>query len=167
MPRLFGLILSVLSVVFVLAPAFVAAQGGQFAFGGLKQDSSQPIEITADSLAVDQNTNTATFAGNVLIGQGDMRLAASKVLVIYRADRSGIKTLKASGGVTLASGEDAAESSRAVYNVDTGQIEMLGNVLVLQGLTVITGDRMYVNTAASTARMAGRVKTVLNQEPSQ
>lgn len=163
-PRLLRLILS---VFFVLAPAFVAAQGGQFAFGGIKRDSSQPVEITADSLAVDQNANTATFAGNVLIGQGEMRLAASKVLVIYRDNRSGIKMLKAYGGVTLVSGEDAAESNRAVYNVDNGQIEMLGNVLVLQGLTVITGDRMYVNTVANTARMAGRVKTVLNQEPSQ
>ncbi len=156
-----------LPVIFVLLPAFSAAQGGKFAFGSQKQDSSLPIEVMADNLAVNQNENTATFTGNVLIGQGEMRLAAPMVLVIYRADKSGIRMLKASGGVTLASGEDAAEAAGAEYNVDTGKIEMHGNVLLVQGQTVLTGDRMYVDTNANTARMAGRVKTVLNQEPSQ
>ena len=156
-----------LPVIILLLPAISAAQGGKVAFGNSKQDSTLPIEIMADGLSVDQNQNTATFAGNVLIGQGEMRLSAPLVLVIYRADKSGIKMLKASGGVTLASGEDAAEAARAEYNVDTGKIEMHGNVLLVQGQTILTGDRMYVDTISNTARMAGRVKTVLNQEPSQ
>jgi lipopolysaccharide export system protein LptA len=163
-PRLLRLFLS---VFLVLLPAIVAAQGGKVGFGSSQQNSNLPIEIMADSLSVDQNENTATFTGNVLIGQGEMRLSASRVLVIYRADKSGVKMLKASGGVTLASGEDAAEAARAKYNVDTGQIEMQGNVLLVQGNRVLTGDRLYVDTIADTARMAGRVKTVLNQEPSQ
>jgi len=156
-----------LAVFLLVLPAFVAAQGGKIAFGNSKQNRNLPIEVTADSLSVNQNENTATFTGNVLIGQGDMRLSAPTVLVIYRADKSGIKMLKAWGGVTLTSGEDAAEAIRAQYNVDTGQIEMHGDVLLLQGLYVLTGDRMYVDTINDTARMAGRVKTLLNQEPSQ
>ncbi len=164
MPRFLRLFLSVLVLCL---PMVAAAQGGKFAFGNSKQDSKLPVEVTADSLSVNQNDNTATFTGNVLIGQGRMRLAAPTVLVTYRADKSGIKMLKAWGGVTLVSGEDAAEANRAQYNVDTGQIEMQGNVLLLQGQKVLTGDRLYVNTVASTARMVGRVKTVLTQEPAQ
>jgi len=37
-----------------------------------------------------------------------------------------------------------------------------GNVLLVQGQTAITADRMHVDTTAGTAKMEGRVKTVLN-----
>lgn len=143
------------------------AQGMQVAFGSVEQDSSLPVEVTADNLDVDQNDGTAVFTGNVLIGQGEMRLSAPWVLVVYLEDRSGIERLQAKGGVTLVSGEDAAEAQQADYNVQTGLIEMEGEVLLVQGLTALTADKLFVNTVAGTARMTGRVKTVLQPEPKQ
>ncbi len=143
------------------------AQGMQVAFGSVQQDSSLPVEVTADNLDVDQNDGTAVFTGNVLIGQGEMRLSAPWVLVVYLEDRSGIERLRAKDGVTLVSGEDAAEAQRADYNVQTGLIEMTGEVLVVQGLTALTADKMFVDTVAGTARMTGRVKTVLQPEPKE
>ena len=55
----------------VLAAAFGAlpAAAQTVAFGGIKADTSAPVEVTADSLRVDQSTGQATFAGNVLIGE--------------------------------------------------------------------------------------------------
>ncbi len=143
------------------------AQGIQVAFGGVEQDSSLPVEVTADKLDVDQNDGTAIFTGNVLIGQGQMRLSAPWVLVVYLEDRSGIERLRAKGGVTLVSGEDAAEAQQADYNVQTGMIEMAGDVLLVQGATALTADKMFVDTVAGTARMNGRVKTVLQPEAKQ
>ena len=68
----------------------VAAQGANVAFGTIRQDTGLPVEITADDLSVDQTTDTAIFSGNVLIGQGEMRLTAARVLVVYRAESEGI-----------------------------------------------------------------------------
>lgn len=148
----------------LLLPAPAAAQGAQVAFGNTRQDSSLPVEVTSDNLAVDQNTGTAVFTGNVLIGQGEMRLAAPRVLVKYYQDQSGIERLEATGGVTLVSGPDAAEASRADYNIATGMIEMRGDVLLLQGANALTADNMFVDTKAGTARMSGRVKTVIQPQ---
>ncbi|WP_371224739.1 LptA/OstA family protein [Roseovarius sp. 2305UL8-3] len=145
-------------------PGLALAQTAQVAFGNTQQDSNLPVEVTADNLAVNQNDGTAVFTGNVLIGQGAMRLSAPRVLVVYLEDQSGIEQLKASGGVTLVSGDDAAEAANADYNIETGLIEMQGDVLLVQGPNALTADKMFVDTKAGTARMSGRVKTVLQPE---
>lgn len=148
--------------IFLLVSAVsVAAQGANVAFGTIRQDTSLPVEVTADNLSVDQATGTAIFTGNVLIGQGEMRLSASRVLVVYRADAEGIARLEATGGVTLVSGPDAAESERADYNIDNGIIVMSGNVLLAQGRNALSSDKMSVKLSDGTAQMSGRVKTVL------
>jgi len=139
----------------------VFAQGTQVAFGAIQQDTSAPVEVSADELSVDQKTSAATFQGNVVIGQGQMRLAAAKVEVTYRSDGQGIERLVATGGVTLVSGPDAAEAQRAEYSIDSGVIVMTGDVLLTQGQSALTAERMTVNLNDGTARMQGRVKTIL------
>lgn len=142
-------------------PFLAQAQGAQVAFGNTEQNSRLPVEVTADNLNVNQENGTAIFTGNVLIGQGEMRLSAPRVLVVYKQDQSGIEELQATGGVTLISGEDAAEARQADYNIDSGLIEMEGDVLLVQGVNALTGDKMFVDTRAGTARVTGRVKTIL------
>lgn len=151
-------------VVLMAMPAFALAQGSQIAFGNIQQDSNLPVEVTADNLDVDQNDGTAVFTGNVVIGQGEMRLSAPRVLVVYQEDQSKIERLQATGGVILVSGADAAEAARADYNLETGMIAMQGNVLLLQGSNAVSAEQMTVNTRSGTAQMSGRVKTVLQQE---
>lgn len=137
------------------------AQGTGVAFGTIRQDTGLPVEMSADNLAVDQETGEAIFTGNVVIGQGEMRLSAPRVLVIYRGDSDGIQRLEATGGVTLVSGPDAAEAERADYNIDSGTIEMSGNVLLSQGRSALSADRMSVRLSDGTAQMSGRVRTIL------
>jgi lipopolysaccharide export system protein LptA len=139
----------------------ILAQGTNVAFGTIRQDTGLPVEVTSDNLAVDQETGTAVFTGNVLIGQGEMRLSAPRVLVIYDQTKSAIASLEATGGVTLVSGTDAAESERADYNIDDGIIVMTGNVLLDQGLNAVSSDRMTVQLDTGTAQMSGRVKTII------
>lgn len=148
-------------------PVVTVAQGAQVAFGSSQRDRDLPVEVTSDNLNVNQNDNTAIFTGSVVIGQGEMRLSAPRVLVVYLKDQSGIESLEATGGVTLVSGPDAAEGERADYNITTGIIEMRGNVLLVQGDNAITGETMYVDTTAGTARVSGRVKTVLQPRAKQ
>lgn len=153
---------------FVIIPLMLAAtlstayaQGASVAFGTIRQDTKLPVEVTADDLKVDQSSGTAVFSGNVVIGQGEMRLSAAQVLVVYRADQKGIARLEATGGVTLVSGPDAAEAERADYSIDDGTIVMSGNVLLAQGQSALSADTMTVHLSDGTAQMSGRVRTVL------
>ncbi|WP_142638458.1 LptA/OstA family protein [Ruegeria faecimaris] len=141
-----------------------SAQETQVAFGSAKADPSQPVEVTSESLNVNQEDGTAEFIGNVLIVQGEMRLTAERVLVIYNADRSGIERMEATNDVVLVSPPDAAEGDWAEYTIDSGEIVMRGNVLLTQGPSVISGDQMNANLTTGTAKMTGRVKTILNPD---
>lgn len=147
-------------IVCLSIPAW--AEGTKVAFGGLRQDPNAPVEVTADQLAVSQTDGTAVFTGNVVIGQGTMRLSAEKVLVVYRADGDAIERLQATGGVILVSEQDAAEANQADYDIKEGVIVMTGNVLLTQGTAALSAERMTVDIDAGTAHMSGRVKTVLN-----
>ncbi|MDW3223753.1 MAG: lipopolysaccharide transport periplasmic protein LptA [Paracoccaceae bacterium] len=137
------------------------AQGTQVAFGALQQDTTLPVEVTAENLSVDQNTGMAVFTGNVVAAQGEMRLSSKRLVVVYREDTEGIERMEATGDVVLVSGPDAAESERADYNIDDGIIVMLGNVLLTQGPSALTADKMTVQLDSGTAQMAGSVKTIL------
>ncbi|WP_347311795.1 lipopolysaccharide transport periplasmic protein LptA [Defluviimonas sp. SAOS-178_SWC] len=149
-------------VLATLSPVAALSQGAQLAFGGIRADPSLPVEVTADQLAVNQTDGTATFTGNVLVAQGDMRLSAAEVLVEYgNDDRTRIERLHATGGVTLVSGTDAAEAAEAVYTINSGDVVMTGNVLLTQGANTVAGQRLTVDLKSGTGRMEGRVKTVL------
>lgn len=143
-----------------LSPA-AHAQGTEVAFGTVQQDTSLPVEVTADSLSVSQKDGSALFTGNVVIGQGDMRLSAPRVLVFYTKDQKGVERLEATGGVTLVNGDQAAEAERADYRVNEGTIRMSGSVLLTQGANTLVSDEMDVDLENGTARMNGRVRTVL------
>lgn len=144
----------------ILAASPAVAQ--DTAFGGMRADITAPVEVAADSLSVNQADGSAVFTGNVVIGQGEMRLSADSVTVVYgEGGQSRIRSLEASGNVTLVSGPDAAEAQAASYDVETGNVTLTGDVVLTQGQNVLTGDRMEVNLGSGTAQVQGRVRSVL------
>ncbi|MFK7763647.1 MAG: lipopolysaccharide transport periplasmic protein LptA [Roseobacter sp.] len=149
------------SALLVVSATLAAAQGTQVAFGTIQENSGLPVEVTAENLSVDQAAGRAVFSQNVLIIQGEMRLSADQVTVVYDTVAQGIDQIEAVGNVILISGQDAAESDRAEYSVDDGTIVMTGNVLVAQGPSALTADSMTVQVQDGTAQMSGRVRTVL------
>ncbi|VDC23464.1 LptA/OstA family protein [Pseudogemmobacter humi] len=139
------------------APAL--AQEANVAFGGLTQDTSLPVEITADTLSVNNADGSAVFSGNVLVGQGEMRLSAAEVRVDYATDSRAIERLHATGGVTIASSQDAAEAREAVYTIDSGLVVMTGDVLLTQGQSALTGQKLTLNLKDGTGVIEGGVST--------
>lgn len=152
-----------LSLLLLLVPTFAWTQGANVGFGTVQADTSAPVEVTADQLNVSQADGTAVFTGNVVVGQGEMRLTAPTVRVFYSEDTGDVSRMEASGGVTVVSGAEAAESQQADYDVSSGVIVMTGNVLLTQGRNALTSERMEVNLTDNTARMTGRVQTILYQ----
>ena len=158
MTRLGALTPVILSLALSAGTAFAQATTG---FGSA-QDVKLPVEVTADQLSVDQKTGKATFSGKVLVGQGAMRLSADSVTVTYAAGgQQRISALLAEGNVTMVSGPDAAEAKQAIYDVASGNVTLIGDVLLTQGQNVMSGEHMVVNLSDGTAQMQGRVRSVL------
>lgn len=138
------------------------AQGAEVAFGGLQHDSSLPIEITSNELSVDQATGKAIFSGDVLIGQGALRLSSTTVEVIYGAtDNTEISKLIATGDVMFLNDSEAIEAQRAEYDIKAATIALSGNVILTQGANALSGQSMIVDLSTGTGRIEGRVKTIL------
>ena len=58
------------------------AQGANISLGTPTFDVGQPVEVSADSLSVDQGSGEAVFDGNVLVVQGDVRMSAGRIRVV-------------------------------------------------------------------------------------
>ncbi len=153
------------SLLAVAAAAGAAAQGASVSLGISNHDSSQPVEITSEELAVDQASGSATFTGNVIVGQGDIRMTCAEMRVEYVQDpdtgRNEIDVIRMFGGVTFVSPEEAAEADSAVYTLADDLLVMTGNVLVTQGTTALSADKLTYNLETGNGVMEGRVKTIL------
>ncbi|WP_296417678.1 lipopolysaccharide transport periplasmic protein LptA [Pseudooctadecabacter sp.] len=156
------LLKSALFVATMILAAPLAAQTN-LNLGGISADPAAPVEITADNLTVDQNSGTAIFEGNVVLGQGQLRLSAGRVEVIYDGTAGDISRLSATGGVTFVTDTEAAEAQSADYNLDAGTLTMNGDVLLTQGASAISADTMRINLTTGAAQMEGRVRTILTQ----
>lgn len=150
---------------FVLAAGLAAlgsmtpAQEAKIAFGDLKQDTTLPVEVTADQLAVNNADGTAVFTGNVSVIQGEMTLAAPEVQVKYGVDRSKIDQLIAKGGVKITNLGDTATAENALYTIATGIVVMTGDVRLTQGASTMAGQKLSINLTDGTGVMEGRVTT--------
>ena len=83
--------------------------------------------------------------------------------VVYGAETSEIARLIATDGVTFVTASEAAEAQSADYDITTGLLTLTGDVLLTQGASAISAQRMIVNVKTGTASMEGRVRTVLQQ----
>jgi lipopolysaccharide export system protein LptA len=136
------------------------AQGVNVGFGGLRQDTSLPVEVSADALRIDQSDGRAVFSGNVVAAQGDLRLTAGEVRVEYAEGGSGIGELIATGGVRVSTPADSAEAAEARYDVTTGILTLSGAVKLTQGQATIAGERLVANLRDGTGTIEGRVQTI-------
>lgn len=141
------------------------AQGTAVSVGRSDYDSSLPVEITADQLQVDQNSGEATFTGNVVVGQGGMRMTGDVIDVTYTPGGAGeIQSLHARGSVTMTTPAEAAEADEAVYTLADGLVVMTGDVVLTQGQNAMAGEKLTVRLDDGTGVMEGRVRVIFRQQ---
>lgn len=143
----------------LLLSATAAFAQQKIAFGDLNQDTTLPVQVAADQLAVNNADGSAVFSGNVVVTQGEMKLAAGEVRVTYGTEQNDIKELVASGGVVVTNLGDAVEAREAVYTIDSGVIVLSGDVLLTQGPSAMAGQKLTLNLKDGTGVMDGRVTT--------
>ena len=153
----------------LLAAAAPDAWAAKESAGPVLFSRDKPIEITADTLDVDQEKKTATFDGNVDALQGDIRMKAKRITVFYDGTAEAapasdsapaeapaadtgmpgggkIRKMVVSGPVHVSSPQETASGDNAVYDVDAARVTLLGNVILTRGPNIIRGSKLTINT---------------------
>ncbi len=151
--------LLVLNIIFLI-PCMLYAQDNIIA----KEEiitKNEPVEIVSDRMDASEEKKVVKFIGNATAKQGDKLLKADQFLLYYKKDADkdakGIKTplnatgqmekIEAKGNVSTTQGERTVTSDEAVYYHDSGQVVLIGNVIMREGSSVIKGCKatIYLN----------------------
>lgn len=145
-----------LGVVALAAAGVMVTAGGASA----QMDPRAPIDITADATEVIQSQCLSTFKGSVEALQGRTRLRADTVTMKgpKKGDACGSSDrMEASGQVYFVTAERTVRADSAVYLLSGETITLTGNVIVVQGKSVVRGDRLVINTRTGQAQMTSAV----------
>tara|TARA_R110000744_G_scaffold125730_6_gene231570 strand:- start:57598 stop:58140 length:543 start_codon:yes stop_codon:yes gene_type:complete len=126
---------------FLLAP--LAAAHAQIG------DSSQPLDTIADRIENLDDEGRTILSGHVDITQGDRRLMADRVELVWTQPEDGsrgdIERVIATGQVRYFSPFQNATGDLGVYEMGPDTITLTGDVVITQGENVITTTRFVSN----------------------
>ena len=137
--------------------------------------SGGPIAISANNLAYDPEAGVSTLVGNASVSQDGAVLRAPRIRVTYlRASKSGtgnIDKVYTEGETFYVTATEKVRGDRAVFDAPANIVQFFGNVVAIQGQSVLKGSMLTLNTKtrASTMRgLDGRVRAVIfpNEQPS-
>jgi lipopolysaccharide export system protein LptA len=126
-----------------------------------------PIDMSADELELVDANHTAIWRGAVDAVQGQNRMRADQVTLIFNGrGRTGttstgapgknwgdVQRMEAEGNVFFVSPQQRARGDRAVYELSSGNLVMTGNVIVAQGESVVKGDKLIIEVKTGHATM--------------
>lgn len=87
--------------------------------------------------------NTVTASGSVVLTQGDQTLTAATLTAQFSDGRLGNVT--ADKDVILTTENETLYGDRAVYDAPNDRITVTGNVKIVQGANILTGDQAVYN----------------------
>jgi lipopolysaccharide export system protein LptA len=122
-------------------------------FSGMGRDSDQPISIAADTTTADLRSETATYAGNVRVEQGNLKLRSDSLSI--KATKGTIMRIEAKGNVVLASPQGQATGATALYDISQRKVSMGGKVILAQGPNILRGSSLVINLATGKAELTG------------
>ncbi len=123
-----------------------------------------PIHITADRLVTDSRTNSAQFSGSVRAVQGQSKMTADRLTLIFDSKgdgdstsesaegATGIKRIEAQGNVRIEFDNRVAVGEHAVYITDERKLVLNG-----PGAKVISGKDEVVGSKITFFRDDGRL----------
>ena len=119
---------------------------------GKGHDSSNPVEITADSLEVLQGQNKAIFSGDVQAKQGSLDIRSKEMVVFYKNSAAGqkdtenkVSKVEINGDVFISTPKETAKGDSGIYDVDAGVIALDGNVTLTSGKNIVKGSKLVYN----------------------
>lgn len=132
--------------------------------GELFADDNEPIVITSDRMELDRKKSTITYRGNVLTVRGDLRMKSDTLSGVIDFAGAGLKTIVAAGNVRVIQEGRTATGDKAIFDSEKETITLIGNPIIQQGNSKISGDRVIVYLKEDRGVVEGgnqRVKAVI------
>lgn len=120
-------------------------------------DSNAPVNVSAASIEAQDRADRVLISGDVRVTQAGLTLTAERMTVAYsRAGGTEINRIDATGGVTVAKGDESARGNVAIYDLDQRIITLVGNVELRQGGNNLRGGRLVLDLNSGRATVDGR-----------
>ena len=137
--------------------------------GASGNDSSAPVDISADEQEVINSQCKTIFRGSVEVLQDKARMRAATMTVYNRRKTPGktssptgnndcgdVDRVEADGNVFYVTPEQTVRGDHAVYDYATDTIVVTGDVVAVQGQDVARGDRMTIKTKTNDVKMESK-----------
>ena len=129
--------------------------------------TQEKVQVTADRFVVAEDSNLATFSGNVVVVQGTTTINADTVEVHYGAGgASDIDSMTAEGHLVIVTPTHRVTGQRGVYDPETRIMRVFGNVVAESASGRVTGAELTVNFRTNVTEFdnagGGRVTGVFN-----
>ena len=130
--------------------------------------SGGPIAISAKDLVYDPAAGVSTLVGNASVSQDGAVLRAPRIRITYlstsKSGNNDIDKVITEGETFYVTATEKVRGDRAVFDVPANIVQFFGNVVAIQGQSVLKGSMLTLNTKtrASTMRgLDGRVRAVV------
>ena len=146
-----------LAATLIALPRAAAAQQG-----GIGGEAGAPITLEADRCDLLDQQEETVCEGSVRIAQGSALLTSDKVTLRFFEGTQDPRYIEGEGRLRYANGADAIGGNRGVFDAATNTVTVTGDVVVVQGEQVLTGERLTYNTLTGalsfSAAEGGRVR---------
>lgn len=125
----------------------------------LPSDFEQPIDIEADQVTIDADSQSSIYSGNVRLTRGSIRIEANK-LVISQNSKTGAVSATITGKPATYSqrqnnGTVSAKANKLTYSSNEDIIELSGNAILDRAGSTIENDSIRYNTRDNTISAGG------------
>ena len=122
----------------------------------LESDKEQPIELSADSVDIDESKGLSIYRGDVDLRQGTMHLRAD-VVTVHQNKRKPTKIIAEGRPVKFQQqaekgGLVKGRAKRAEYEVDSENLVMIGDAVLIQGKDSMRSDRIVYDRVKSVVK---------------
>jgi lipopolysaccharide export system protein LptA len=137
-------------------------------------NSKEPINIAADKLDYFDKEQKAIYSGNVVVVQGDTRLNASILTIVFdrkggdakaagqKSPNSQLRWMKGDGPITIVNKDQVGVGDSLLYDKAKNKFSLIGNVSLSQGENITKGDELVYDLQSGQAVVSstgGRVKS--------
>jgi lipopolysaccharide export system protein LptA len=161
----------------LMGASLVASPAAAQTAPGSANNSSAPVDISADEQEEITSQCKTIFRGAVEVLQDKARMRAAVMTVYNRRKAPGkassapggnndcgdVDRVEADGNVFYVTPEQTVRGDHAVYDYATDTVVVTGDVVAVQGQDVARGDRMTIKTKTNDVKMesnaTGRGKT--------
>lgn len=151
------------ALLFLLAAGTVPA---------LESDREQPIELAADSVDIDEGKGVSIYRGDVDLRQGSIRLRAD-VVTVHQAERKPTRIVAEGQPVKFqqqsAEGPVRGEARRVEYEVNSENLVLIGDALLVQNRDSMRSDRIVYDRVKSVVKAGaaaqGKQRVRISIEP--